>query len=70
MFGVKTLEKTLGWLRQSLALDLAPNMVKLLCMYLIWFSMKHGMKTDLVFLVNTGMLFCINSFASNMKKSI
>jgi len=44
MFGVKTLEKTLGWLRQSLALDLTPSMVKLLCMYLIWFGMKHDLK--------------------------
>ena len=70
MFGAKTLEKTLGWLRQSLAHDLAPNMVKLLCMYSIWFGMKHGIKTDLMFLVKTGMLFCINSFASNMKKPI
>ena len=70
MFGAKTLDKTLGWLRQSLAHDLAPNMVKLLCMYLIWFSMKHGIKTDSMFFVKIGMLFCINSFASNKKKSI
>src|ERR1700683_1913822 len=66
MFGAKTLDKTLGWLRQSLAHDLAPNMVKLLCMYLIWFSMKHGIKTDSI---KTGVLFCINSFASNMKRN-
>ena len=70
MFGAKTLEKTLGWLRQSLAHYLAPNIVKLLCMYLIWFGMKHGIKTDLMFFVKTGMLFFINSFASNMNKPI
>src|ERR1700683_3965764 len=35
MFGAKTLEKILGWLRQSLAHDLAPNMIKLLCTYLL-----------------------------------
>ena len=44
MFDAKTLEKTLGWLRQSLAHDLAPNMVKLLCMNLLRFSKKHDLK--------------------------
>jgi len=70
MFDAKTLDKTLGWLKQNLAHDLAPNMVKLLCMYLIWFSMQHGIKTDSMFFVKTGMLFCINYFASNIKKPI
>ena len=35
MFGATTLEKILGQLRQSLIHDLAPNMVKLLFMYLL-----------------------------------
>ena len=34
MFGGKTLEKTLGWLRQGLAPNIVPNMVKLLGMCL------------------------------------
>src|ERR1700728_1870211 len=58
----QNIEKTLGWLRQSLAHDLAPNMVKLLCIYLIWFGMKHGIKTDPMFFHKTGMLFYLFMF--------
>src|SRR5882762_1086304 len=57
MVRAKTLEKTLVSLRQSSANVFAPNMVKSLSVYLICFCTKHGIRTDLLFFHQTGMLF-------------
>src|ERR1700735_1725520 len=68
MFSAKTVGENLDLLRQSLANDLAPNIVKLLCMYFLWFGMKHKIKTDPFFFHQ--QYAAVNYFAPNMKKPI
>jgi hypothetical protein len=70
MFGAKTLEKTLDLLKQSLANDLTPNIVKFLCMYFLLFAIKHRTETDTMFLHKTGILFFIQVFAPNRKNIV